>query len=260
MPQTSRITESFGFLSVTEHPKFGFIGGYLILNGAGRPLEFHCTSPVRPSKAQEILYGGTLEPYLYGEQIAGTLLSRAKTPVSFVMTDTPAVLAAQENCEVPVGYVFPLKKKNILQTIPDNVELNGAEDEGNEPYNDGLISERQDTISLFSDTPAAESPAQTVEISPEFNESLKSFGIETPRLQSQKEEEELPSSLPEVAGLDTDYWGVFKIGNRVVALPGEDERRKNKLLETVRGTARTLDLAEPFTRIRLAIEEAQKAA
>jgi len=236
MPPTLQTTEFLGFLSVTEHPKHGLIGGYLVLNSTGRPLEFHCTTPVKPSRTHEILYGNTLEAYLYGEQIAGTLLSRSKTPVSFVMTDTPAVLAAQENSEIPVGFVFTPKKKK--ETVLPEVSQNTTEGGEANPL---------------------------VEVSPpivvpeEINETIKSFGIENHRLQSQGEEEELPTAPPEVAGLDMSYWSVFKIGNRVAALPGEDERRRNKLLETVSTTARMIDLAEPFTRIRIAIEEAQKA-
>ncbi len=64
-----------GFLSVIEHDELGLFGGYLVLNMAGRPLEFHCTSPVRPNRAQEILYGPTLRPFLFGEQIGQALLS-----------------------------------------------------------------------------------------------------------------------------------------------------------------------------------------
>jgi hypothetical protein len=84
-----------GFLTVCEHEAQGVFGGYLILNTAGRPLEFHCTAPVRPSRAQEILYGATLQAYLYGEQIAQALLEKAKTTPLVVFTDAPAVLTVR---------------------------------------------------------------------------------------------------------------------------------------------------------------------
>ncbi len=51
---------ALGFLTVVEHPQYGLFGGYLVLNIAGRPLEFHCTAPIKPNRAQEILYGPTL--------------------------------------------------------------------------------------------------------------------------------------------------------------------------------------------------------
>ena len=49
----------------------------VLLNAAGRPLEFHCTAPIKPNRAQEILYGPTLESFLYGEQIGQTLIGQS---------------------------------------------------------------------------------------------------------------------------------------------------------------------------------------
>ncbi|WP_254507286.1 hypothetical protein [Anatilimnocola floriformis] len=98
----SRTPAALGFLTVTEHAELGLFGGYLVLNTAGRPLEFHCTSPVKPNRAQEILYGPTLRPYLFGEQIGQTLISKAKNEVAMVCTDLAACLAAREFSERPL--------------------------------------------------------------------------------------------------------------------------------------------------------------
>jgi len=97
----------FGFLTVIEDPEHGLFGGYLILNRAGRPLEFHCTAPVKPTRAQQILYGPTLEPFLYGEQIGQTLLGKARNEPAMVSTDREPVLAVREFCRVPVALVLP---------------------------------------------------------------------------------------------------------------------------------------------------------
>lgn len=101
----SRTPAALGFLTVTEHAELGLFGGYLVLNTAGRPLEFHCTSPVKANRAQEILYGPTLKPYLYGEQIGQTLIAKAKNDVGLVCTDLAACLAAREFVERPVVLV-----------------------------------------------------------------------------------------------------------------------------------------------------------
>ena len=69
----------------------------------GRPLEFHCTSPVRPSRAQEILYGPTLQPYLLGEQISGALLEAAKLTPWLILTDAAAMLVGQTAGECADG-------------------------------------------------------------------------------------------------------------------------------------------------------------
>ncbi|MBC7855152.1 MAG: hypothetical protein IAF94_17105, partial [Pirellulaceae bacterium] len=86
----------------TEHAEHGLFGGYLILNVSGRPLEFHCTAPLKPSRAQEILYGPTLRPFLFGEQIGQTLLAKSRVKPFLVCTDAEAMLAAREFCDVPL--------------------------------------------------------------------------------------------------------------------------------------------------------------
>jgi len=103
---SSRSSQPVGFLTVCEHEAQGVFGGYLILNTAGRPLEFHCTAPVRPSRAQEILYGATLQAYLYGEQIGQALLEKAKTTPLVVFTDAPAVLTVRGFTSLPVACVL----------------------------------------------------------------------------------------------------------------------------------------------------------
>jgi len=94
---------TLGFLTVVDSEQFGLVGGYLLLNRNGRPLEFHCTAPVRPSRAQQILFGPTLAPYLYGEQIAQALINKASVQPIAVWTDQVAVLAVQEFVGLPVA-------------------------------------------------------------------------------------------------------------------------------------------------------------
>lgn len=95
-----------GFLTVLAHDELGLVGGYLILNAAGRPLEFHCTAPVKPNRAQQILFGPTLEPYLYGEQIGQTLVSKGSIAPVAVYTDHERVLAVRDYVAMPVALVL----------------------------------------------------------------------------------------------------------------------------------------------------------
>ncbi len=78
---------TLGFLTIVDGSQFGAIGGFLVLNAAGRPLEFHCTTPVKPNRAQEILYGPTLRPYLYGEQIGPALVAKAAATLDLLCVD-----------------------------------------------------------------------------------------------------------------------------------------------------------------------------
>ena len=103
MPASSSTTDNaIGFLTVVESPEHGLFGGYLLLNSTGRPLEFHCTTPVRPNRAQEILYGATLKPYLYGELLGKTLLSQTQIEPIFVCTNVAEVAEAREFTKVPL--------------------------------------------------------------------------------------------------------------------------------------------------------------
>jgi hypothetical protein len=110
---------SIGFLTVLEDENGVLFGGFLVLNLAGRPLEFLCTAPIRPNRAQEILYGPTLEPFLYGEQIGATLLEKAKSQPLLICTDQLAALALSEHTRIPVAFV-----ENISQSdsVPDETK------------------------------------------------------------------------------------------------------------------------------------------
>jgi hypothetical protein len=209
-----------GFMTVIEQPPAGFIGGYIVLNQMGRPLEFSCTTPVKPNTAQEILYGDSLEPFFYGELIAQTLLSRSKYPVSHVLTDTAAILPVQEFVETPVIYVFDAAKRRQR-----------------------LESEQRDN---------------PVQISEELNRSLLSFGIEGDQFVPKTEEQQDILKLPAVAGLETVRWQEAKIGNRTLAVPNGE--RYNETVEEMKEFSRTLDLSEPFCRIMRAVEEVQRVA
>jgi hypothetical protein len=99
--------QALGFFTVVQHEQHGMFGGYLLLNAGGRPLEFHCTAPVKASRAQEILFGPVLESYLYGEQIGQTLIAKAKLKPALVCVDLAAAMAVREHVDLPVTLVLP---------------------------------------------------------------------------------------------------------------------------------------------------------
>ncbi len=104
---TAATPAALGFLTVIEQPSQGLIGGYLLLNAHARPLEFHCTAPVRANRAQEVLYGATLEPYLYGEQIGATLIKASRLSPLALFTDCQPALAAADHILAPLWWVMP---------------------------------------------------------------------------------------------------------------------------------------------------------
>ena len=97
--------ETYGFLSIAGDPTSGLVGGCLLLNRRGRPLEFHCTAPVRPNRAQVILYGPTLRPYVVGEQIAAALIAKTKATPAVLWTDDIDALTVRDVIRFPIGYL-----------------------------------------------------------------------------------------------------------------------------------------------------------
>jgi hypothetical protein len=179
---------SLGFLTVVHDPQFGLVGGYLILNRAARPLEFHCTAPIKPNRAQEILYGPTLEPFLYGEQIGQTLLCKSQLEPLLVCTDQAPTLAVREHVAWPVALVLR----------PDGPDAQAAD--AAQPWH------RLDTAHAYR-----------------------------------------PALVQ------------FELGRNRLAVPETNQDDRRLITERVAGLADWFDLAEPFGRIREAIEEAQRA-
>jgi hypothetical protein len=100
---------NLGFLTVLHEPS-GYLGGYLVTNPWGRPLEFRLSTAVQPNRVQQILYAGTLQAYICADLIGKTLVEKTAVPVQMVLTDTEAVLDLRLSLPVPVAYVAPAEK------------------------------------------------------------------------------------------------------------------------------------------------------
>jgi hypothetical protein len=92
---------TLGFLTVLQDAG-GHVGGYLVTNAWGRPVEFRLSSAVQPTRVQSILYGGTLSDYLFGELIGKTLVEKTAIRPTLVVTDRPLCLALRPHLDVPV--------------------------------------------------------------------------------------------------------------------------------------------------------------
>jgi pimeloyl-ACP methyl ester carboxylesterase len=101
---TSPATLTLGFLTVLHEPS-GYLGGYLVTNTWGRPLEFRLSTAVQPNRVQQILYGGTLQPYICGDLIGKTLVDKTGVPVQLIATDCEPVLDLRLRIDVPVVWI-----------------------------------------------------------------------------------------------------------------------------------------------------------
>jgi hypothetical protein len=91
-----------GFLRVAATER-GFVGGLLVTDHRGRPLEFQCTTPVQPNRTQQILYGPTLEPFIYSELIGKTLFERTAVKPQLLIVQQESLLDLRRQVEVPVA-------------------------------------------------------------------------------------------------------------------------------------------------------------
>jgi hypothetical protein len=108
LAQTNATTPlNLGFLTVL-HETNGYMGGYLVTNQWGRPLEFRLSTAVQPNRVQQILYGGTLKPYICADLIGKTLVEKTAVPVQFLLTDTEAVLDLRLRLEILVAWLAPV--------------------------------------------------------------------------------------------------------------------------------------------------------
>src|SRR5205807_8938326 len=105
---TAHATLNLGFLTIVQESN-GYLGGYLVTNQWGRPLEFRLSSAVQPNRVQQILYGGTLQPYICADLIGKTLVDKTGTAVQCILTDCEAALDLRLDIDVPVVWVAPAK-------------------------------------------------------------------------------------------------------------------------------------------------------
>lgn len=112
---------NLGFLTVI-HEGNGYLGGYLVTNAWGRPLEFRLSSAVQPNKVQQILYAGTLVPYICGELIGKTLVEKAGVNVQMVLTTCGPALDLRLKVDFPVVWLAlpdePRPAGSSIHTLP----------------------------------------------------------------------------------------------------------------------------------------------
>ena len=129
-----------GFLTVFADPS-GHLGGYLVTNSWGRPLEFRLSTAVQPNRVQQILYGGTLTEYVWADLIGRTLVEKTNTAAHLLVTDSPGILPLRSRVEVPViaavpdGQLPPSPNRSLgtfshpRSSVPLTLDLKWAADE-----------------------------------------------------------------------------------------------------------------------------------
>src|SRR6516164_1723415 len=95
---------NLGFLTIVHEPA-GYLGGFLVTNQWGRPLEFRLSTAVLPNRVQQILYGDTLQPYICAELIGKMLIDKTITQAQVIVTDRETVLPLRQLLTTPVAWI-----------------------------------------------------------------------------------------------------------------------------------------------------------
>lgn len=106
-----------GFLTV-QHEPGGYLGGYLVTNLWGRPLEFRLSTAVQPNRVQQILYGPTLPGYVCGELIGKALFDKTGMAAQVILTDTVDGWTLRRAIDAPVVWVVPAGDPRAAQEQP----------------------------------------------------------------------------------------------------------------------------------------------
>lgn len=106
-----------------------YLGGLLLTDPSGIPLDFRYTEPITPTRLQAVLYGKALEPHLKEEVIQKTLLKELKSPPDLFILPAAelaggwhgearcpalAVQKTQEAALPKVGETFRVSPREVL--------------------------------------------------------------------------------------------------------------------------------------------------
>lgn len=95
-----------GFLVVQSDDAGTYVGGLMVTDTSGLPVDFRFTDPVTPTRLQRALYGGVLDRYLRAEVVLRTLIDALDQPPSVLVVDDVSLL--DEPIDLcPMAHVAP---------------------------------------------------------------------------------------------------------------------------------------------------------
>jgi hypothetical protein len=95
-------------------------GAILATDDWGKPLEFRCTAPVKPTSVQRTLYGSTLMPHILVELIAKPLTDALNEKPAAVLVSEPLFLGLRYKVDVPVVWIRRQSLDIKVTTEADN--------------------------------------------------------------------------------------------------------------------------------------------
>ena len=101
-----------GYLIVQADDDGTYVGGLMVTDTSGLPVDFRFTDPVTPTRLQRALYGGVLDRYLRSEVVLRTLMEALEQPPSLLVVDDPSLL--DEPVDIcPMAFVGPSRSAGL---------------------------------------------------------------------------------------------------------------------------------------------------
>ena len=225
MPSNDKADElRLGFLTAVEVADRGYVGGLLVTNRFGRPLEFQCTSPVQPNRMQEILYGPTLLPYVLTELIGTTLLEKVGIKPHIVLTEQEALLELRGHVSIPVA---------LVQNEGSPIETADPE------------PQRIEKAQVSAESAVAEAKSATEGAAADSVEGVP---------QETAPECDAGDAVPERAGVRE-----MRLGRQILRFHQSHAGDVERVAAGTTSVPAEADLREPFARVREALEETARA-
>jgi hypothetical protein len=231
-----------GFLTAIEIPDRGYVGGLLVTNHFGRPLEFQCTAPLKPNRTQEILYGHTLVPYVLGDLIGRTLIEKVGVKPHIVLTERPDLLDLRELVTIAVACVDD--GPGVAPTAAEETAESKVLSSGTRDQADTAEETANESLAVVGTPITVETPN-----TPLTSETAAEDTAEPKRLSSGTQTD--GTQTRSAAGKSS----TMQLGRQVLrfhASHSEDREVASRGAQLVPNNA---DLREPFERVREALGE-----
>jgi hypothetical protein len=94
-------------------------GAALVTDSETRPLEFRCTSSIKPTSLQRVLYGNTLDEYVLVELISVPVMKVAKEKPNLILVRNALFLQARPLLQYPVVLISRDSKTALAPDTSD---------------------------------------------------------------------------------------------------------------------------------------------
>ncbi len=122
-PDSASVNQTMAYLVIAGQREKEYLGGIMVVDRRGLPLEFHYSEKVNPTKIQEILYGNVLERFIKENVLCENLFQALKTKPDLLILDERELELSGEVFSSPVVYLEKTKVKP-LKEVSLNERLN----------------------------------------------------------------------------------------------------------------------------------------